>query len=146
MRAKTALTLILGLTSVATVADARDDHLKFPLADVLSSAEAKKTLDPTIQLYFGKQPYAEPAKRLTTTASSKKTNFFNKTDQEGCNWVFLSAVKGLQEAAHKMGGNAVVNIVSIYKNQEFVSETQYECGAGTFVGGVALRGEAVLLK
>ena len=66
MRAKTALTLMLGITCVATVADARDDHLKFPLADVLSSAEAKKTLDPTVQLYFGKQPYAEPVKRLST--------------------------------------------------------------------------------
>jgi len=40
----------------------------------------------------------------------------------------------------------VVNIVSLYKGQEFVSETQYECGAGNVVGGVALRGEVVLLK
>jgi len=131
---------------VATVADARDDRLKFPLADVLGSAEAKKTLDPGVQLYFGKQPYAEPARRMSSATSNKKTNFFNKTDQEGCNWVFLSAVKGLQEFARKNGGNAVVNIVSMYKNQEFSSETHYECGAGTFVGGVALRGEAVLLK
>ena len=83
---------------------------------------------------------------MGVTTQNKKTNFFNKTDQEGCNWVFLSAVRSLQEFAHKMGGNAVVNIVSMYKGQEFVSETQYECGAGSIVGGVALRGEIVLLK
>ena len=146
MRAKTGLALVLGIMCVATVADARDDRLKFPLADVLGSAEAKKTLDPGVQLYFGKQPYAAPAQRMSTTTANKKTNFFNKTDQEGCNWVFLSSVKGLQEYARKMGGNAVVGIVSIYKNQEFVSETQFECGAGNVVGGVALRGEVVVLK
>ena len=145
MRAKTGLALVLGLSFVATAADARDDKLHLPLADVLSGPEARKTLDPTVQLYFGRQPYAEPVKRLNPTTSNKKTNFLNKTDQEGCNWVFLSAVKGLQEMARKMGGNAVVNIVSIYKNQEFVSETHFECGAGTFVGGVALRGEVVLI-
>jgi hypothetical protein len=146
MRAKTGLALILGITCFATVADARDDRLRFPLAAVLGSPDAQRTLDPHVHLYFGKQPYAEPLKRFNLTTSNKKSNFLNKTDQEGCNWVFLSSVKGLQEFARKMGGNAVVNIVSIYKNQEFSSETEFECGAGTFVGGVALRGEVVLLK
>jgi hypothetical protein len=139
------LALVLGITCLSTVADARDDKLHLPLAAVLSSPDAQRTLDASIQLYFGKQPYAQPVKRFNTTTSNKKSNFFNKTDQEGCNWVFLSAVKGLQEFARKMGGNAVVNIVSVYKNQEFSSETEFECGAGTFVGGVALRGEVVLL-
>ena len=145
MRAK-ALVLVLGIMCVATVADARDDRLRLPLADVLSSADAKAKLDPGVALYFGKQPYPAPAQRMSVTTQNKKTNFFNKTDQEGCNWVFLSAVRSLQEFAHKMGGNAVVNIVSLYKGQEFVSETQYECGAGNVVGGVALRGEVVLIK
>jgi hypothetical protein len=145
MKAKTGLALILGLMCVATIADARDDRLRLPLADVLNSPDARSKLDPGVQLYFGRQPYAAPVRRLSVTTANKKTNFFNKTDQEGCNWVFLSAVRSLQEYAHKMGGNAVVGIVSMYKNQEFVSETHYECGAGNVVGGVALRGEVVLL-
>jgi hypothetical protein len=146
MRLKMGIVLVLGITCLATAADARDDRLRLPLAAVLSSPDAMRTLDPNVHLYFGRQPYPEPVKRLNTTSANKKSNFFNKTDQEGCNWVFLSAVKVLQEFARKMGGNAVVNIVSIYKNQEFVSETEFECGAGTFVGGVALRGDVVLLK
>lgn len=145
MRAKM-LVLVLGVLAVAKVADARDDRLRLPIADVLNSADAKSKLDPGVALYFGKQPYAPPAQRMNVTTANKKTNFFNKTDQEGCNWVFLSAVRSLQEYAHKLGGNAVVNIVSVYKGQEFVSETQYECGAGSIVGGVALRGEIVSLK
>jgi hypothetical protein len=146
MSRRTALVLVLGLSAVATSADARDDRLRFPLADVLNSAEARSTLDPGVQLYFGKQPYAAPAQRFGIFASNKKTNFFNKSDQQGCNWVFLSAVKTMQDRARKMGANAVVGIVSNYKNIEFSSETQFECGAGNVVGGVALKGEVVLLK
>ena len=38
------------------------------------------------------------------------------------------------------GGNAVVNIHSYYKSVPFKSNTEYECGAGKIMGGVALRG------
>ena len=41
--------------------------------------------------------------------------------------------------------NAVVNIQSYYKKREFVSQTEYQCGAGTFVAGVALKGTLVKL-
>ena len=146
MSRKTVLLMVLALACLATPADARDDRLRLPIADVLNGPDARAKLDPGVQLYFGRQPYAPPVRRMGQTTQNKKTNFFNKTDQEGCNWVFLSAVRSLQEYAHKLGGNAVVNSVSVYKGQEFVSETQYECGAGSIVGGVALRGEIVLLK
>ena len=149
MRTRIGLALvlgILGMLAVSTPADARNTRLHLPLANVLSGPDAQRTLDPGVQLYFGKQPYAEPVTRFTPTTSDKNSNFLNKTDEDGCNWVFLSAVKGLQQAARKMGGNAVVNIVSIYKKEEIVSETHFECNAGTFVGSVVLRGEVVLLK
>lgn len=150
MRTRIGLALvlgILGILAVSTPADARNTRLHLPLAKVLSSPDAQRTLDPGVQLYFGRQPYAEPVRRFTMTTSDKNSNFLNKTDEDGCNWVFLSAVKGLQQTARQLGGNAVVNIVSIYKkNEEVVSETHFECNAGTFVGSVVLRGEVVLLK
>ena len=149
MTAKNRSALVLGTISVlavSTPADARNTRLHLPLANVLGSADAQRTLDPGIQLYFGKQPYAEPAQRFNATTSDKSSNFLNKTDEDGCNWVFLSSVKGLQQAARKMGGNAVVNITSYYKNEEIASDTHFECNAGTFVGSVKLRGEVVLLK
>jgi hypothetical protein len=149
MRAKTGWVLFLctlAVVALATVADARNDRLRLPLASVLNSPQARERLDHGVQLYFGRQPYPPPAQRLGVFSANEKTNFFNKTDEEGCNWVFLSAVRKLQERARKQGGNAVVNIVSNYKNQEFSSETEFECGAGNVVGGVALRGEIVSLK
>ena len=146
MSKKTSLALVLGLSFIATVADARDDRIRLPLANVLSSPQAQARLDPGIALYFGQMPYAQPAQRLGTFTANEKTNFTNKTDIDGCNWVFLSAVRKLQEYARRQGGNAIVNVISVYKNQPFSSETEFECGAGTFVGGVALRGEVVSLR
>ena len=130
---------VLGGGELAYVKSVRSEDVKamFPQAPELA---------PGIKLFFGTQKYPTPTAKLGETRTNKKTNFFNKTDQEGCNWVFLSAARSLQEYARKMGGNAVVNIVSFYKSREFVSETQFECGAGSFVGGVALRGEVVLIK
>jgi uncharacterized protein YbjQ (UPF0145 family) len=54
-------------------------------------------------------------------------------------------VIALQERARKQGGNAVVNIVSNYKNVITSSETEYVCGAGGLIAGVALKGRVVNL-
>jgi len=143
---KPLLVLALAIVCVSTDAHARNDILRMPLADALRSPDAMARLDPRIRLYFGTQKYGEPVQRFGVFKANKKTNFFNKSDKEGCEWVFLSAAMSLQERARSMGANAVVNIVSIYQNIEFSSETHYECGAGNVAGGVALRGEVVTLK
>jgi hypothetical protein len=59
--------------------------------------------------------------------------------------VFLSAVLSLQERVRQLGGNAVVKIKSVYRGGDLSSETEYECGAGAIMGGVALQGEVVKL-
>jgi len=123
-------------------AQARDDRLHLPVAEAVASAGTR--IDPNVKLYWGKQEYPK-GKEYGTYTSNKKTNFFNKSDKEACEWAWLSAVLALQDRAKREGGNAVVGIHSVYRNQEFVSETEYECGAGTVTGGVALRGTVVKL-
>ena len=129
----------------AAPAGARDDRLRMPLADALSTADAKAKIDSSIKLFFGSQKHPRPAQSFGTATANRKTNFFNKSDKEGCEWAFLSAVLALQDRARRLGANAVVKIESIYRDVKFESATEYECGAGTFVGGVALRGEFVRL-
>jgi hypothetical protein len=140
-----ALMVVAAAALVSVPARARDDRLRLPLADALGSPDARAKLDPKVWLYFGAQKHAAPARTFGTYSTNKKTNFFNKSDKEGCEWAFLSAAIQLQERARKEGGNAVVGIISNYKDIPFSSETQYECGAGNVVGGVALRGEVVQL-
>ncbi|HZF26534.1 MAG TPA: hypothetical protein VEZ88_09765 [Steroidobacteraceae bacterium] len=139
------LTVAFGAILVISAVQARDTHLKLPLTEAMQTADYKAKVDPNIKMYFGAQEHPKPAQSFGTVKTNKKTNFFNKSDKEGCEWVFLSAIMALQDAARQRGGNAVVNIKSNYKNVEFSSETEYECGAGSVTGGVALIGEIVKL-
>jgi hypothetical protein len=129
---------------VAGVADARDTRLKLPIKDALAANGAQGTLGSDVKFFFGPDA-PKAAKTMGTYTSNKKTNFANKSDKEGCEWAFLSAMISLKERAVAEGGNAVVNIQSFYKKNEFSSATEYECGAGAFVGGVTLRGTVVKL-
>jgi len=125
---------------------ARDTRQMYSIADALKSASADKRIDKNVKMYFGNQPHAPVAANLGTYTSNKKTNAFNKSDKVACEWAFLSAILSFQDRVAREGGNAVINLHSYYKKQEISSSTEYMCGAGTFVAGVAFRGDVVKLK
>lgn len=138
------LSVLLGLASAAV--SARDDHLMLSLEEALNTPAAQEKLDPEVKLYFAGQPHPAALKELGEWRTNKKTNAFNKTDKDACEWTFLSAVLELQERARNEGGNAVIDIKSNYKNIERASATEYMCGAGALMAGVALKGKVVKLK
>lgn len=123
-------------------AAARDTVLHIPLADVLDMPEAKDKLDPAFKFYLAGQATPKVVKRFSSDVSNPKTNGFGKDDNFGCKWAALSALINLQDSAKRQGGNAVVDIVSYYKRVEYKSATEFECHAGAFVIGVALKGVA----
>jgi hypothetical protein len=133
------------IIAISPLADARDDRLRLPLADALAKAHASGKLASGVKLFFGKQAYPKPAAQIGPTRTNKKTNFFGKKEKEACEWVFLSSMIALTQDAQDKGGNAIVNIRSNYKDVEFSSETEYECGAGNVVGGTAFVGTVVKL-
>ena len=137
--------VVTTLLVAAPAANARDTLQTFPLEQALAKANASGKLAPGIKLYFGTQKYPTPTAKLGETRTNKKTNFFNKTDVEGCEWAFLSSMISLTQYAQKVGGNAIVNIRSNYKNNVFSSETEYQCGAGNVTGGTAFIGDVVKL-
>ena len=145
MKIRTITTAALATMLVWSIAQARDTRLKLPISDAMSTVDAKDKLGTDVKFFFGPQAAPAATQTLGTYTSNKKTNFANKSDKEGCEWAFLSAMISLKERALAEGGNAVVNIQSFYKKNEFSSETEYECGAGAFVGGVTLRGTVVKL-
>ncbi len=128
------------------VAQARDDVLHLPVKDVIEDPANQGKLGSDVALFFGKQPTPPIAQSMGEVSTNKKTNAFNKSAEAGCKWVMLAALIQLVEAAHRQGGNAVVGITSDYKRVDFVSDTEYECHAGGFVSGVALKGKVVKLK
>jgi len=129
----------------ASAAQARDDRLMFPISDALGLEDAKTRLNQGVSFYFGDQPHAKVLQRFGEFQSNKKTNAFNKSDKQACEWNFLSAMLTFQQRALSMGGNAVINIRSYYKKHTVSSRDEYECGAGTFVAGVTFLGDVVKL-
>lgn len=139
----TVLALVAGLLSFT--AQARDTVGQFDIQQVLTSTRAEGVLIPGVKLYFGKQAHPDIKKSYSEVLTNKKTNAFGKSDQEACEWVFLSAIKELQLRAQREGHNAVVGITSFYKKRRYSSETKFECGAGNIMAGVALKGRVVTL-
>jgi uncharacterized protein YbjQ (UPF0145 family) len=134
------------LVGSAAAAQARDTKMMLPLAAAMSDNDAQHRLGDSVKFYFGKQPTPAVLERLGTDQTSQKTNSVGKTAERSCNWAFLSAMLRLQQRARELGANAVINIVSNYKNVETSSETEFECHDGAIMSGVALKGEFVKLK
>jgi len=136
----------MGGISLAT-AKGRDDHIKLPIQGALEKGQSyKDTVGSDIKLFWGTQKMPVVDRKMGEFTSNKKTNAANKSDQEACDLAFISAVIALQQRARKEGGNAVVNIRSVYKQEDSDSPTEFICGAGKIMAGVALRGTVVKLK
>ena len=134
--------LVLGIL-LGHDADARDAEHKLRIDEILQSADFKSKVGNDVAFHFGKRRPPPAGRALGEWVTNKKTNATNKSDVEGCRWAMLSALIELKERARKEGGDAIVNIVSFYRKQEFDSDTLYECHAGNFVTGVALKGTVV---
>ena len=134
----------LFLMLIASDAAARDTVRQWPVADVLDNPEYAGRLQ-GVSFYFGAQAHPAIVREFGEFRTNKKTNGFNKTDEKACQWVMLSALLQLHQRAESLGANAVVNIRSNYKNNETSSDTEYTCGAGALMAGVALIGTFVTL-
>lgn len=133
------------LIAVSFQAQARDTKHLLSIEQAMQSKGYDEKLDAGVRFYFGDEGHPHPRERLGEYVTNKKTNAFMKSDEEACQWVLLSALISLQERALQEGGNAVINIRSYYKKNEYSSETKYECHAGAVMAGVALKGEVVTL-
>ncbi|MCS4281489.1 excinuclease ATPase subunit [Stenotrophomonas rhizophila] len=135
-----ALIAATALLAVASTAQARDTRVEQSLHELVNSAEARNVgIDGSVKFYLAGEKVSV-LQRLGEDVTNKKTNAANKSDAEACRWVALSALRALQDGAKSRGANAVVDIVSYYKKNEFKSTTNYECYAGTILAGVALKG------
>ena len=124
---------------------ARDDVGDYSIAETMALEQTKEALGDDVQFFFGDQPHGEISANFGEFRTNKKTNAFNKSDQEACQWVFLSAMLSLRDRAVTEGGNAVINIKSNYKSNLSSSETTFQCGAGALIAGVALVGTVVTI-
>lgn len=138
------LTLLL-LLSVQTVF-ARNTLHEFPFQEVVERGKLEGVLSSDVRFYLAGKSHPGVSRTHGEYKTNKKTNAFNKSDKEACAWALLSALKSLQQRALSLSANAVINIKSNYKSKEFSSPTEYQCGAGAFLAGVALKGTVAQIK
>jgi hypothetical protein len=148
MKMRNVTVTLIGVAAAlaATTTSARDDRLRFPISEAMSAPEAKAQLGGGVQFFFGDSVHPAVERSMGVFTSNKKTNAFGKSDKIACDWAFLSAMVSLQSRATQEGGDAVINIKSIYKGNAVSSTTDYECGAGAIMAGVTFQGEVVKLK
>ncbi len=137
--------LSLALVLVSPSAFSRDTKVMLPINELMASQAYIDKLNKGVGFYFGEQSTPSVLKNLGNFTTNKKTNAFNKSDEVACRHVLLSALMALQDRALREGGNAVINIVSYYKNSVHSSTTELECHAGGIMAGAALKGDAVKL-
>ena len=141
-----ALIAATALLAVASTAQARDTRVEQSLRELVNSQAARDAgIDGSVRFYLAGEK-VNVQQRLGEDVTNKKTNATNKSDEEACRWVALSALRALQDGAKSRNANAVVDIVSYYKKNEFKSTTNYECYAGTLMAGVALKGTYAKVK
>lgn len=146
MKKTIAIAALLTVTLTASFsASAEDKMIKFPIAGAMAANDAQQRLGDTVKFYFADQPTPKVASKITSDKTSQRTNGFGKSSEKACNWVFLSAMLALQKRATEVGADAVINIVSNFRDQEFASQTEYECADGAIMAGVALKGDFVKL-
>jgi hypothetical protein len=129
-----------------SAAQARDTTHYYPIEDVIQAGIAQGKLSPNIRFYFGTRHPPVAAKLAPEVVSNKKTNAFNKTSAHACQIAALDALISFEDRVKHEGGNAVVDLVSYYKKNVYSSPDKYECHDGTFVTGVAFRGDVVKMK
>jgi uncharacterized protein YbjQ (UPF0145 family) len=128
---------------VATAACARNTLHDLPVQGAKDSRHATTLLD--VRFYMAGEKHSKIAKTIGEWPTSQRTNAFNKTDEDACNLVFLSAIIALQKRAKAEGGDAVIDIKSTTKHNDLSSPTQFRCVAGAMVANVALTGTVVKL-
>jgi uncharacterized protein YbjQ (UPF0145 family) len=99
-----------------------------------------------VPVHFSGQSYAKVASDMGVFTANRRTNAFNKSDEQACRIAFLSAVIALQSRAQKLDADAVVDIKSITKHRKLESAKQYRCAAGNVVANVVLTGRVVKFK
>ncbi len=126
---------IIAALSVSTYA--RDTTLLLSINSALKNGYAEGLITKNIRLQFGKRSLRGGQHKYT---ANRKTNGVGKSDKVACERAFLSSIRSLQDRARKRGKRSVTGIVSYYKRHTRSSSSKYECHAGAFVAGVALRG------
>lgn len=125
---------VLATLCLAGPAAARNEVFHVPLADVV---EGKSTWG-SVQIQFGTAP-ATGYQVIGEYVAAERSHFHG-SEEDTCKARFAEALDDLAKHAEHAGANAVIGIVSFYRDTTFSSTTQFECHGGSNGDFVTLKG------
>lgn len=137
--------LALAVVPLQGATAASDRTLTLSLQGLAAHPDYSTKVPTDIKFFYGAQP-AKVVKTLGPVAVTRKSAKKHSDRTGSCHWAMFSALIGLAEEARLQGGNAVVNIKSNFANVETSSETDFKCGIGNLMVGVALTGEVAVVE
>ena len=128
--------------AVAWPVHARDDKYIVPIQAALDAKNVLGRPDGSVKFFYANQQTPAIIARLGSETTHGRVLKLSNTDEIACQAAFLAALLPLQKRAKQVGANAVVNVVSFYKQVEMSSTFEFECHAGV-AAHVFLKGELV---
>lgn len=140
---------VSALLIMATPAEARrgEDAVNvFQVAGIRDRPEFTSQINGT-RFYFTGERHPGIVRRVqNNVTTSQRARKHGRDAEEACQWAMMNALIRLGEAAQNSGANAVINIRSNWDNNEWSNGTEYQCGVGHMMAGVALKGDIVTLR
>jgi FtsZ-binding cell division protein ZapB len=130
----------VALCALAPAAQAVDIVMLLPLKEVLELPEAKGRLDGSVRFHLAGQPALQVLQMRGEEIANKKAVLQDKNSRISCERAALASLLILQQGAKREGANAVVDIVSFYKQNTVANAAAIECHVGTFSAFVTLKG------
>ncbi len=144
MKPLVCLLMLLAFTfCAARLARARNVRLLIPIADALAATGIGDRPTGAVKFFFSTQKSPEILKNHGSYLAAPRTGAMGLSDQRACHEAFLWTLVDLEKRALRAGANAVVNIVSFYRQKEMASITEFECHVGNVIVTVWRRGDLV---
>jgi len=137
--------MVVAFLVAPLAASARNTEVFTPVKGAVES-DIKGHLLKDVQFFMKGQTHPGVAKEFATVSTNQSTRGAFRSDVASCNVAFLSAIRALQDRAKADGADGVINIVSITREVETESATDFRCVAGAAVVHVGLRGTVVKFK
>lgn len=132
-------------SSVLTLqpAQGRNVELIVPIADALNATDITDRPTGAVKFFFAGEKTPKIIENRGSYFISPRTGAAGRTDQRACHEALLWTLVHLEKRAQAAGANAVVNIVSQYRNRELASTTEFACRVGSMIVMAPLRGDLV---
>lgn len=140
MKTIQALAIAFLLATPGWQAQARNVEYLLPIDEVLRMPAAQRELDGSVRFYMYGQDHTETVYVHQQEVVRGNIRGAGEEEIESCKRAALKVLVHYQEKARKMGANAVIDLMSFFKQRPYMSRSQYECHAGSTTVVVILKG------